>query len=686
MPPKSRQKLYVTKVPLDYVPTIHPPSFPPMPRLYMELIENKAKVKPELRNKEYEPEEYTNIQQQDTNQINEVKPPTPPQQETKQINEPVSPPKQTKQINENKINKKKGPLQILDLSEMSKDDITTLNKNISNSFKGEQSFDSKYRKTKSPQKEYFKTTQNNINEEDQENDNYSKDSDDKYNKDSYDKYNKDSEEDDKYNKKSYDKYNKDSEDKYSKESYDKYSKDSDDKYSKESYDKYNKESYDKYSKDSYDKYNKDSDDKYSKDSYDKYSKDSYDKYSKDSDDKYSKDSDDKYSKDSYDKYSKDSENKYSKDSDDKYSKESYDKYSKDSDDKYSKESYDKYSKDSDDKYSKESYNDYVDEDKYSKYSDSNKYRSRDEDKYNKSRSKYRSENYEDDKLNSILSKSSSSSPSVISSDKVTLDDILSDVKDDSEDSTATTSTVTTSAVASAGVLNSSSYSGGNIAPSLSEIQSGKIHRDANGVRDVAHVTKDEEIEASKKRDILFKFKILRRTYKEAVIPEYTEYTDLRTLEREYDSIVRQLSLDATVENYKKYLTIGFFVIEFVFSNFFKIDDIKGLAQQQLISMNQYERILFEIGEKSYLTPSKQWSPEFRLLGLILINSVIFIGTKMLFRATGSNLMGILGNSFGGNNSATKSNENNKSSSSTSSKPRMKGPDIDLSQLGNKKSV
>ena len=63
--PLTVKKIKIVKVPLsekDRMPD-YPKNFPRMPRLYLELIENKAKIKPELVNSEYIPRKDIEIKE-----------------------------------------------------------------------------------------------------------------------------------------------------------------------------------------------------------------------------------------------------------------------------------------------------------------------------------------------------------------------------------------------------------------------------------------------------------------------------------------------------------------------------------------------------------------------------------------------------------------------------------------------
>jgi hypothetical protein len=87
---------------------------------------------------------------------------------------------------------------------------------------------------------------------------------------------------------------------------------------------------------------------------------------------------------------------------------------------------------------------------------------------------------------------------------------------------------------------------------------------------------------------------------------------------------------------------GFMLVEFVGSSFLKLD-MSGFTQQQMVSMNSYEKLLIELGEKSYVPNDKNWPVEVRLLIMILVNAGMFIVTKMIMKKTGANLMNMMSN-------------------------------------------
>jgi len=183
----------------------------------------------------------------------------------------------------------------------------------------------------------------------------------------------------------------------------------------------------------------------------------------------------------------------------------------------------------------------------------------------------------------------------------------------------------------------------------------------------------QEDEEDKKRELLFKFELLKKSYKNTgEIPEFNVHSDYEEMKRAYDHSVRKLSLETNVENYKTYLIGGFMLIEYIFGNWFNFE-MQGFTQQQILSMNSYEKLLIELGEKSYVPEGKQWPVEVRLLFLIIINAAVFIVSKMILRKTGSNLMNMF-NSMNTANVPQATNEPPKP------KRKMRGPNINLNEI------
>ena len=208
------------------------------------------------------------------------------------------------------------------------------------------------------------------------------------------------------------------------------------------------------------------------------------------------------------------------------------------------------------------------------------------------------------------------------------------------------------------------------APTLAEIEANGGYVPRPVMRDLNQVNhRSEQDQEDAKREILFKFDLLRKSYPVSSIPDYTIHTDLGTMEKSYSDCVRRLSLDSSVESYKTYLVYGFMGVEFILGNFLGFD-MQGFTQQQIISMHSYEKLLIELGEKSYVPTGSSWPVELRLLFMIIMNAAFFVVSKMMMKKTGANLMGMI-------------NSMNRPSAPTgpsSRKRKMRGPTVDLGDI------
>jgi hypothetical protein len=158
------------------------------------------------------------------------------------------------------------------------------------------------------------------------------------------------------------------------------------------------------------------------------------------------------------------------------------------------------------------------------------------------------------------------------------------------------------------------------------------------MRDVNQSYVNDSEVADKKREMMFKFNLLRKSYPNSAheIPEITQHTDLLDMQKEYDSTLRKLSIDNTVESYKLYLTYGFGVVEYVFGKYLNFD-MAGFTASQTASMGSYDRLLIELGEKSYVPTGSAWPVELRLLGLIIMNATMFVFGKMIMNKSNVNM-------------------------------------------------
>jgi hypothetical protein len=153
---------------------------------------------------------------------------------------------------------------------------------------------------------------------------------------------------------------------------------------------------------------------------------------------------------------------------------------------------------------------------------------------------------------------------------------------------------------------------------------------------------DARDEDDKKRELLFKFHRLKKTYPKVDIPDFNMMSNHDNMKKTYDHTVKNLAIDSTVETYKSYLMMGFMGCEIILG---KIGfDMEGYTQQQTLYMNKYEKLLIELGEKSYVPSSiNKWPVEIRLMTLILFQTTIFIISKIIAKKTNVNLLQMYNN-------------------------------------------
>jgi hypothetical protein len=146
----------------------------------------------------------------------------------------------------------------------------------------------------------------------------------------------------------------------------------------------------------------------------------------------------------------------------------------------------------------------------------------------------------------------------------------------------------------------------------------------------AGLTPEERLEMEKE-EYIWKFRLLKKQFGKTAtipIPEYNEHSDLNIMKKTYERTIKELYLDDAVETYRTYLLGGWIVMEYVCTQFLEID-LEGFTLQQIKMMYKYDRMLIELGEKSYTRWGMNLPVEIRLIGMILFQAGIFYLGKIL---------------------------------------------------------
>lgn len=175
-----------------------------------------------------------------------------------------------------------------------------------------------------------------------------------------------------------------------------------------------------------------------------------------------------------------------------------------------------------------------------------------------------------------------------------------------------------------------------VPPSLAELRANNQAKTLKS-SDYKYPQEDDDETIKKRNDVFFHYEVLKKMHPSATIPEFSVYSDPEIMAQKYEFLAKKLSLDSSVENWKRYMIIFVMGCEVGLGKL-KFD-MEGFAQQQISSMNTYDQLLVEMAEKSYVPSGDRWPVEVRLLMMLTMNVVLFVVSKMIFKKTGTNLLG-----------------------------------------------
>ncbi len=190
----------------------------------------------------------------------------------------------------------------------------------------------------------------------------------------------------------------------------------------------------------------------------------------------------------------------------------------------------------------------------------------------------------------------------------------------------------------------------------------------------------EEREVKEREEYIWRFRILKKQYKNpsVPIPDFNEHSDLPMMKTTYDRTIKELYLDESVESYRTYLVGGFIVLEFVCTQWIGID-LSGFTMQQTKMMYKYDRLLIELGEKSYSRWGMDLPVEVRLIGLILLQAGIFYLGKIISDKFGNSISELFKGITGQPPNRT---EEHTSNNELPKKRKMRGPRIKPEDIRN----
>lgn len=157
----------------------------------------------------------------------------------------------------------------------------------------------------------------------------------------------------------------------------------------------------------------------------------------------------------------------------------------------------------------------------------------------------------------------------------------------------------------------------------------------SGKPDYDSMSRDEK---SKYMDeFVTKLRILKRSHPEFNFQDFPEGFTLNEIHDRYAGYVKEVVISLNCSQWRFYLVVMFLGLEAFGTKVLGLN-MKDYTMSQLATINKYDSLLTEIGEKYYVAGSSTWAPEIKLMFMGASSAVVFIIIKYLTTYVGGDSM------------------------------------------------
>jgi hypothetical protein len=149
-----------------------------------------------------------------------------------------------------------------------------------------------------------------------------------------------------------------------------------------------------------------------------------------------------------------------------------------------------------------------------------------------------------------------------------------------------------------------------------------------------YASMNDEEQKNMKKIFMSKYLTIKTSYPNWKIPLPEDSWDLDYTHDLFESLVKQIVISMNCDQYRAYLIVMFLGVEIFCIKVLGLD-MSGYTLAQVESMNRYDQLLTELGEKYYIQGPSSWPLEARLIIVAGVNAIFFLIVRYLCKWAGN---------------------------------------------------